>query len=401
MKKRILFVDDHPLLLRGLKRMLFDMAGEWDMHFAKNGEEALEVLATAPFDVIVSDMMMPGMDGGTLLAETKRRYPSLIRIILSGHPDGGLVLKSIDATHQFLAKPVDGEKLKDVLSRAFSLHDLLADANLKKLVADLRSLPSLPTAYRELTQALQSPDVTMQELGKIISQDVGMTAKLMQMVNSAFFGLPLHISDPIHAAKLLGAEILRGLVLSAQIFSSFDQDKPGPLSIEKFTNHSLAVGSLSQNIAVHEKQEKHTTDDALIAGMLHDIGKLVLAENLPVEYKQAVHFAATKGITFLEAEKTVIGSTHTEVGAYLLGLWGMPKNIVEAVAFHHQPQKCTDKNFRALTAVHAADAVVNQHDNENTFPPASINLEYLAGLGMTDQVSTWQRICTESKHEGD
>jgi len=402
MRKGILFVDDEPELLRGLRRTLFEMTSEWDMEFADSGQKALEVLEKAPFDVIVSDMRMPGMDGADLLQEVAKRFPSSIRIILSGHSDEKMIMRSIGQTHQFLAKPLNGNELQETLVRAFALRDLLADTKLKTLISDLRSLPSLPTLYQELMLELQSPDVTMQKLGEIISRDIGMTAKMMQLVNSAFFGLPVHISDPIHAARLLGPESLRALVLSAQVFSKFDRVDSSGLSIEKFTDHSLAVASIAKHIAVSENQKKEIADDALIAGMLHDVGKLILAQNLPETYYKAIACAEDNNITIWEAEQSTIGATHAEVGAYLLGLWGLPDRIVEAVAFHHRPISCVDKSFSPLTAVHVSDVLEHESGGGNDdVAPSMINLEYLAKLGLTNQVSEWQEICKKSKQKRD
>ena len=401
MRKGILFVDDEPELLRGLRRTLFEMTSEWDMEFVDSGQKALEVLEKAPFDVIVSDMRMPGMDGADLLQEVAKRFPSSIRIILSGHSDEKMIMRSIGQTHQFLAKPLNGNELQETLVRAFALRDLLADTKLKTLISDLRSLPSLPTLYQELMLELQSPDVTMQKLGEIISRDIGMTAKMMQLVNSAFFGLPVHISDPIHAARLLGPESLRALVLSAQVFSKFDRVDSSGLSIEKFTDHSLAVASIAKHIAVSENQKKEIADDALIAGMLHDVGKLILAQNLPETYYKAIAYAEDNNLTIWEAEQSTIGATHAEVGAYLLGLWGLPDRIVEAVAFHHRPISCVDKSFSPLTAVHVSDALEHEFGGNEYVAHSMINLEYLAKLGLTNQVSEWQEICKKSKQKRD
>jgi len=391
MTKRILFVDDQPELLRGLRRALFEMTCEWDMEFADSGQKALEVLEKAPFDVIVSDMRMPGMNGADLLREVAKRFPSSIRIILSGHSDEKMIMNSIGQTHQFLAKPLKGKELQETLVRAFALRDLLGDTKLKTLISDLRSLPSLPTLYQELELALQSPDVTIQKLGGIISRDIGMTAKMMQLANSAFFGLPIHISNPMHAAKLLGSEILKALVLSGQVFSKFDRVDSCGLSIEKVTDHSLAVASLARDIAFSENQRKEKADNALIAGMLHDVGKLILAHNLPETYIKITAFAKDNNITIWEAEQSTIGVTHAEVGAYLLGLWGLPGDIVEAVAFHHRPLSSVDKSFSLLTAVHVADVLEHEFDEgKNEAPHSAINLEYLDKLGLTNQLSQWR-----------
>ncbi len=394
MKKQILFVDDQPELLRGLRRMLFDMSSDWDMEFAEGGQQALDILEKSAFDVVVSDMRMPGMDGAELLTRVKEQYPRMIRIILSGYSDKELIFKSVGATHQFLAKPLDGKKLKEILTRAFILRDILSDSNLKKVVGDIRSLPSMPTIYQELVSELQKPDVTMKKLGDIVSRDVGMTAKMMQLVNSAFFGLPIHVEDPIHAAKLLGPDTLRALVLSVQIFSKFEKLELSGLSIEQFTNHSMTVGTLAKEITLYEKQDKAIADNALIAGMLHDVGKLILAQKLPDKYGEVLTHAKKEDIGVWKAEKCFIGTTHAEVGAYLLGLWGLPDDIIEAVAFHHEPQKNSHQNFSVLTAVHVANEIhETSSSGDNQMTTETVNLEYLTDLGLDDRISHWLEHC--------
>jgi len=199
MKKQILFVDDQPEILSSLRRMLRPMRHQWDMQFVGGGKEALEVLAKVPHDVIVSDMRMPEMDGITLLTKVQKRYPAVVRIALSGQCDREVVLRSTGATHQFLTKPCDADTLKAVVDRSCVLRDTLSDLELRELVSGIASLPSLPSLYIEIIEELRSPNSSLADIGKIISKDIGMTSKLMQLVNSAFFGVPQRISHPVQA----------------------------------------------------------------------------------------------------------------------------------------------------------------------------------------------------------
>jgi putative nucleotidyltransferase with HDIG domain len=400
-KRRILFVDDEPNVLQGLERMLRCMRHEWDMVFAGSAQDALSILSREPMDVVVTDMRMPGMDGAELLNHVMKQYPHIVRIILSGQSDREIIMKSIGPTHQFLSKPCGAEKIKATIARAFALHDVLADEELKELVSNMKSLPSLPSLYLELMQELQSPDFTMRRVGEIISKDVGMTAKILQLVNSAFFGLRTHVSDPIHAAKLLGADIIKALVLSVQIFSKFDQNKLKSISLKNLLDHSLSVASFAKEIAIHENQNQKITDNALIAGMLHDTGKLVLADNFPEQYSRTFALANNRGIPIWEAELKTIGSTHADVGAYLLGLWGLPDDIVEAVAFHHFTIKSPDNSFTPLAAVHVANILDHEiRGEDNYITEASIDLDLLDELGLTDRLPIWRQICREAKQRG-
>ncbi|MFQ5675078.1 MAG: HDOD domain-containing protein [bacterium] len=400
-KKRILFVDDEPNVLQGLRRMMRPMRHEWEMEFAEDGEQALLKLSEASFQVIVSDMRMPGMDGAELLCEVKKRHPQVIRFILSGQSDKEVIMKSVGPTHQFLSKPCTAEILRMTLSRAFALRDVLANANLKKLTSELKSLPSLPGLYFEIMEELQSKDFSLSRVGKIIAKDVGMTAKILQMVNSSFFGLGVRVTDPAHAVRLLGPETVKALVISVQIFSKFTNSGKSGLSLEKLLAHSMAVATLAKKIAQNEGHHETIADDAMIAGMLHDSGKLVLAENLPEGYKKLGDLIESGGISDIEAELKVFGATHAEVGAYLVGIWGLPDPIVETLAFHHCPGRVLHNEFSCLTAVHVANGLINEHENQgnNVERNQWIDSVYLETLHLNDKLPIWASLLDDAQYE--
>lgn len=391
MKKRILFVDDDPNVLQGLQRMLRSMRKEWSMEFATSGLEALEMLGESPFDVVVSDMRMPGMDGAQLLTEIKKSYPRVVRVVLSGQSDQEAILRSVGPAHQYLSKPCDPEVLKATVTRACALHDLLADETLKQLVSQMESLPSMPSLYHELMEELQSGDASMQRVGQIISKDIGMTAKILQLVNSAFFGLPRHVSSPTEAAIFLGIDIVKALVLSLHVFSQFDQSKLRPFSIDEIQRHSLATGALAKAIAEEQDAEPMIVDHTFMAGLLHDAGKLVLAANLPDQYEDVLVKVGDDDVALHEAERQTFGVTHAEVGATLLGLWGLPDPIVEAVAYHHRPNACVGSTFSPLTAIHVANVLEHESRNRNG-TGVELDLEYLERLNLADQLSVWREI---------
>jgi HD-like signal output (HDOD) protein len=392
--RKILFVDDEPKVLEGLQRMLRTMRREWEMGFAPSGAEALEILAANPFDVVVTDMRMPGMDGAQLLIEVRKRYPQIVRIILSGHSDQEMILKSVGPAHQYLSKPCDAEALKVTVARACALRDLLTNESLQRLVSQMQSLPSLPHLYLKLVEELQSPEASIKRVGEIISQDIGMTAKILQMVNSAFFGVRRHVSSPVEATSLLGLDTIMALVLSIQVFSQFKSDQTvGPV-LDTLWTHSMAVGTFAKWIARAEGQENRLVEDTFTAGLLHESGKLVLATNLPKEYLEMVKLAHGENLSLIEAERRVFGAAHPEVGAYLLGLWGLPDSIVEAVAFHHCPSQCLGQSFSPLTAVHAAVALEREiFPDEVGMCVPLLDADYLAKLGLLDRIKTWKVKC--------
>lgn len=399
--KRILFVDDELKVLEGLQRMLRPMRREWDMAFAQSGSEALDALAQRPFDVVVSDMRMPGMDGGALLTEVMRQYPQIVRIVLSGYSAGDMAIRSAATAHQYLPKPCDAEKLKKTIGRAFGLRDLLADESLKTLLSRLRSIPSIPTVYAALMEELRNPDSSTRQIGEIISQDAGMTAKVLQLVNSAFFGLPRHVSSPGQAAVLLGTDTLRTLVLSVEVFSQFKNIKIRDVDVDTINRHSTETGAMARRIAKAQGAGREVADASVMASILHDVGKLILAQNVPEQYQQAAAHARDKSAPLWKAEREVFGSTHAEVGAYLLGLWGLPDPIVEATAFHHCPGRSFGEKFAPLTAVHVANVLVHDwHDKDNR-ESEEVDFEYLAQLGLADRVPAWREACRTALNDGD
>lgn len=393
MTMRVLFVDDQPNILDGLRRMLRGLRNEWQMEFAESGLEALALMAEAPFDVVVSDMRMPGMDGSQLLTETMARYPATVRIILSGQADQVSVLRAVTPAHQYLSKPCDAETLKATVARACSLRDTLSQKPLIRLVSQVTTLPSLPHIYTKLLEELQSEDASVQGVAELIAQDIGMTAKLMQMVNSSFFGTPRRVEGPAHAAALLGLNVLKPLVLSAGIFSQFDADDLRGFSMDTLMERSLAVSHLAEQIAKSHDDDKELAEDALLAGLLHDVGQLLLAANLPEQYGKTLALARDNEMSLCDAELECLGASHADVGAYLLGLWGMTGTIVEAVAFHHHPMKCMANGFSPLTAVHVAGNLADEAQTSSGVTYSlDMDLDYLEHLGVADQLPKWREM---------
>ncbi|MCK5076419.1 MAG: HDOD domain-containing protein [Calditrichia bacterium] len=400
--RKVLFVDDEPNVVLGLKRMLRPFRNEWDMKFALSGEEALQILEKEKYDVVVSDMRMPKMDGAQLLKEVMIKYPYIVRIILSGHSEQELVLKSIRPTHQFLSKPCTAEKLKNTVQRACELHDILFNEDVKKVLSSIDTLPSLPALYKQIMEKLQDPDSSIKDIADIIKKDVGMTAQILKIVNSSFFGFFNQVSDPVQAVSLLGLNTVKTLVLSIEIFASFKTDKEIKFSFNDLWEHSSLTGILARTIAKDITDEKHKIEDAFMAGFLHDIGILVLVSKLPEEYTRILQIAQNENITLWDAEYNVLSSSHTEVGAYLLGLWGFGDNIVEAIARHHIPVPQPDSPLSLVTIVHVADFLAREFKNPNkdiTF--AQLEEKYINDLNLKENYERWYQLCKEQFESGE
>lgn len=362
MPKRLLFVDDEALVLDGLRRALHGMRSEWEMRFVGSGAAALETLDRETFDAIVTDMRMPGMDGAQLLEHVKERHCDVVRIVLSGQSEKEAVLRSIAPAHQFLSKPCDVQELKARLAQAFAMRDLLRNASLAAIVSRLRSIPSLPTLYNELSAALASENTSIAEIERIISRDVGMAAKILQLANSAFLGARGHVSSLSHALSLIGAEIIRSLMLSIHVFSQFDRHSHAASFVPALWDHSMAVAWLSRRIAASETGSRAVQEESFTTGLLHDVGKIVLLAEMPQEYRLVVERLKGGERSFRDLESEFVGCTHDQIGAYLMAIWGLPESIVHAVGSHHTAVVAKENQFSPLAAVCFADLIASAAD---------------------------------------
>lgn len=391
--KRILFVDDEPKVLDGLKRMLYPYRRDWDMVFVGSGEQALQALSESHFDVLITDMRMPGMNGLELLAQVVERFPQVIRMVLSGTADTEITLSSVTLAHQYLAKPCDAGALRATVERALNLRIILDDPGLKQLVSRTHSLPSIPAVYTRLMEAVQSPDVTPKEIGQIISQDLAMSAKVLQLVNSAFFGAQRRITSPTDAVIYLGTETVRALAVTVSVFSQFDAQCVPSFSLQALRDHSLAVATLARGIAESLHLPKSSVEDAFLGGLLHELGKLVLACNYPQQYGEALLRAEKQAIPVQQAELEVFGTTHAQVGAYLLWLWGLPDGVTEIVAGYEQPG--AEHPHASLVAVHVANALLDGKAEKN------LDTNCLREMGLLDQLEEWRQLREDGRVQGD
>ncbi len=398
--KRILFVDDEVSILDGLKRMLRPMRTEWEMAFAPGGEAALSIMEAAPFDVIVTDMRMPGMDGASLLEIVRAKHPSMLRIILSGYTELQASLRAVPVAHQFLLKPCDPEMLRAGIARATSLGEVLDSKMLTSLVGALRDLPSLPRVFLQLKQALASPSTTIAQIATIVEQDVAVSAKILQLVNSAFFGLTREVTDVKTAVSCLGMSVLHDLFLTMEVFRSYEPNEyVSEQYLEEFHHHSQLTARIAAGIAT----KLQMNPEVVLASLLHDVGKLVIAERTPAHFSRALAQAEEEGLPLFEVEEKLIHISHAEVGAYLLSLWGLPYTVVEAVAHHHHPRRVPQVKIDMPLVVYLSNLLAHEREAAaKGLPLPEIDLELLEQTGVAGKLSEWRKIAemadTEQVH---
>lgn len=357
--KNILFVDDEINILNGLKRMLNAKKKEWNMTFVLSGEKALAELERQGFDIVVSDMRMPVMDGVKLLTTIRAKYPQMTRFALSGYSDTQMILESIRCTHLFISKPTSFDILANAIDRSLSIQEMINDSSLRDFISGIDSLPCVPEIYNELVRELSSDDVSIDSVGRIIERDMGISVKLLQIVNSAFFGLARNVYSPIEAAAHLGLDIIKSLVLSIKIFEMFTDES----SADKSNNIFLQSQMVAKGAALIAKQEgfsRHECDQLMSAGLLQDVGKLIMYSYFPKDLHE--QFEQDKTIDLMSeirVEREVFGVSHEQIGAYLLHLWGLPLSVVECVAFHQRGAELIDfEQLKPLDIIYLSNLIV-------------------------------------------
>ncbi|MEJ2038843.1 MAG: response regulator [Desulfosarcinaceae bacterium] len=397
MPKSILFVDEEQFVHKALQRSFRKMRTEWDMHFAASPLEAAKTLVAEPVDVLVTETVFTGQSGVSLLKVVREKQPQMVRIILSGYSDNDVVLKTVDLAHQYLSKPCEDDDLRMTISRAFMVKDLMAQGALKDAVTKIEALPSLPSIYTELVNALQSEDASMQKVGEIIARDVSLTVKVLKLVNSSFFAIPQRVVLPSKAASLLGLDLVKAIVLTSGTFDKFEKVKFPGFTIDQLWEHATRTAAQAKCIAQAAGLEASAVETAFMAGMLHDIGKVLVAAYLPEQFSRILDLTRTRGASMFEAEEKVLGTSHAAVGGYLLGLWGLPEPIIAATAFHHTPGCQPAEDLSPLAIVHVADAMAlaDAETLNSDQPIDGLDYDYLERNGWIDQLPTWRSVCAE------
>ena len=383
-------MDDEPSMVRVLKMGMRSMAGEWDMQFAEGGEAGLALVEKEIFDVVVSDMRMAGVNGAQLLNHVLRRNPQTVRIILSGYADLSEVVSCVGLTHQFLTKPCSLDDLKTCLKKVTTIKEKLGHEKLRALTGGMASLPGIPELYLEIADALQSPTTSSDRIAEIASRDPALSAKLLQIANSAFFGISHKVFSVEEAVQMLGVGVIHSLALAVPLFTAFDRKKCPSFHIDQVWEHSAMVAALARKIYHEHLDDSHRAEQAFAAGILHDIGKLILAEKLPEQYEAILAESKNKKEELFKVERRHLNATHAEVGAYLLALWGLPVPLVEAVACHHSPCRCHTNTLCLAGVIHIADALQHSQDLHPELVPNTVDAEYLKQTGLTPHFEQWR-----------
>ncbi len=392
-EKHLLFVGVAATWFQTVERDLRLLQPQWACQWVEQGSPTVTALQHGTFYAVVLDAS--AAKDASLLAAIEKQNHSAVRIVLGDSADRSEVARWSAAGASPLPQTTDGAGLAATVSRLARVQEWMTDAGMKKLLAQCRKLPALPKLYSQVTAELSQPDGSIEVVAQCIAQDPVMTAKLLQVVNSAFFGLGREVAEPTEAVIFLGAERTRSLILLAGVFTQFENVKCAGFSAGQVWNHSLQVGALARTVAMAETKNVKTAEAAFTAGLVHDMGKLILAANVPMMCVSIEQLQSGKNLPLREAELQVLGTTHAELAACLLGTWGLPLPVLEAVAWHHTPTRSGDAGFSLLTAVHVANVFAYEMAGGTSKGalPEEFDHGYLDQIDLGDRRNDWRKAC--------
>src|SRR5688572_11419171 len=387
MRSRILFVDDEPLV-REFYGMVGSLLGsDYEVYTVSSGKDGLQFLKRTPVDIVISDLVMPEMNGQEFMTAVSREHPDSMRIVISAHEDQLTVAQCLMFGHRYFSKPFDLKNLAAVLKRICHLKHLVGSEKLKRVVSGLGALPTPPKLYHRLSQAISSAYSSLDEISAIVQEDPGLTVKLLQIANSAYFGTAQKVITPSEAVQIIGLEVLRALVLCVHAFKFYQDRNFRSISPAELWDHSLRTASAAQKLARYENLPSASCEEAFVSGLLHDIGKLVLAANADADYRVVMERSRSEGTPVDQVEWEVFGATHAQIGAYLLGLWGLPEAIVSNVELHHSLDFNANTGFTPAAAIHIAQFLERSPDRIS-----QLDTRFLKQLGVENRISDWERV---------
>ncbi len=399
MSARILIIDEDSQALQDYRGALAPKSSQWDIDYAASVEEGLTAAQENKPTVIIADLSIAGGHGADILAQLEKIAPDAQRFITATEADKPKLESTLGSSFQYLPSPCPAPRLITEIQRSIAIDNWLGNDRIKELVAKMGEFPSLPPIYLKVVNALNSRHADTGAIAESISGDLAISAKVLQTVNSSFYGFDQKIANISEAINILGTDCVKNLVLAIQVFNTIGNSKDQKAITDELWHHSMSVAVAARRIVNYELKDEKAAEEAYTAGLMHDIGKLILLNAVPELFAQARELAQKNSIPQKEAEDIVIGCNHAETGAYLLARWGMPTNLTEAVALHHDPVNSFGKTFSALAAVHVANAIVHQRQKAD-HPSAVVSEEFLVEIGKSDSWQDWLDVTSGKKPQG-
>ena len=391
MRKLVYVVDDQQAVMETAALVIQSIDPEWEVAGFLDAVEAMAAVKSRAPDLVLSDQVMPRMQGSQLLEEVRVVCPNAVRMIMSGHV-ALAKLSMITSAHQYISKPFDALELKALVVRTFAAQDRMRASGLETIVTSLRGLPSVPQVYQALLVELEDCHGTSTAIAQMVAEDVGLSTKVLQLANSPLFGPGYLVSNPREAVLCLGTEMIKAIVLAQTLFKHFGGLRHSDLDLQRVWGHCWDVALLGQYCCRQKRLPADQVEQAFLAGLLHETGRLVLAESFPDRFQAACQQAREAKTPLLPCLVDTFKATPTQLTAYLLELWGLPGDVVAAIALQDAPQQDRTGSFSMATALYVADHIADTRSSPDGFPVEDWNAEYLKTRGCADEIREWEQV---------
>ncbi len=393
-RKLAYVVDDDPTVLEAVLLLLESIDPAWHVEGFTSATAALAAVKAQAPALVLSDQHMPEMSGSKLLEEVRVAAPGAVRIVMSGYVDVN-ALSAVVSAHQYIAKPFDLLQITELVQRTFSARQRMVNLGLQEMVTSLRSLPSLPHVYYSLLKELGDEQGSVDAITQLVAQDAGLSSKLLQVANSPLFGHGSLVSSPFEAVMCLGTEMVKAVVVSQEPFRHYGQLPCKDIDLPRLWNHCWQVATTIQRICLKQRLPQASVDEAFLAGILHETGKLVLIDNFPGQFRAACQAAREAKAPLTPFLIEQFRAAPSQLAAYLIELWGLPQTVVHAVASQDQPENDPGQEFSLATALYIADQVATRKCPPDSFAIPDWDGVRLAALGCEPDLAAWESLASE------
>lgn len=391
MKRTLYVVDDQAPVLETASLILRMIDREWEVVGFKDPHEALAAAKTKAPDLILSDQLMPGMQGSQLLEEIRVVSPTTIRVIMSGYVALNK-LTLITSAHQYIAKPFDASKLRELVSRCFAAQERISSPGLRNVVTSLRSIPSLPQVHQTLLHELEDDRTATAAIARMVGDDPGLSLKALQLANSPLFGKGYLITSPVDAVMCLGTDMIAAIVLSQSLFRHYEAMKRPEMDLARVWSHSWETACLAQHICRDKRLAAKTGEEAFLAGLMHEIGRFIMLDNFPDQFAAASAGARVTKTPLGRRLREAFQTSPCQVGAYVLELWGLPRGVVGAISLLDTPDDDKANGFTLTSALYIADHIASSRFPADSCPVEDWDKEYLEAVGCAANLPAWEKF---------
>jgi len=364
---------------------------EWSVQGFQDPLQALEAVKAKPPDLVVSDQLMPGLQGSQLLEEVRAISPTTVRVIMSGYVALNK-LTLITSAHQYLAKPFDSAHLRQLIQRSFAARDRIKDGGLQKVITGLKSIPSLRQVHQSLLSELEDNRHASTSVGHLVSADAGLSIKVLQLANSPLFGQGELITSPVDAVICLGTDLVAALVFSQTLFRYYENLSQADIDVARIWSHCWEMAYLAQHFCREKGLTRKAGEEAFLAGLLHESGRLILSDNFPDQFHAACEAARRSRSPLAPRLRETFQTGAPQLTAWLLELWGLPVSVIDAIAALDKPEPPPHGAFSVPAALYIADCLAGRKSPADAFVPEDLDPAYVTAVGCTGDIGAWGEL---------